>query len=316
MMSAADKLRPIATAKLRSKIGTAFNLTRLREPHEKHDVAILLRPSISAATSRHLHGFETVPCMMREGAVCAGRLEKYARRMPAGPKRQNAEELARQLRGAQSAENFESLASPLFSRELRRRLISEMLRIVKKCDPSKVALYTIMTTAWAVSGTDLFKGSVQSVFGRIRAQLVRKGGLNGLDGWAILFVDVEYDIMEDRYMVHIHAIVVGDKIEAFEKLRGLRMFRGGRAMDVYRPIVRDSLTDPARQLSYLFKRIWHARRYFIDNRTGELVRSNKRERLPEPRHCEMLLFRAGLRLSDVAWFHNIEIADGRLRPGR
>lgn len=142
-----------------------------------------------------------------------------------------------------------------------------------------------------------------------------KAGLNKLSGWAIVFFHNEYHRTTDTYQPHFHAIVAGEKYRAFEALRTLPMFRGGKGSDVYRPILVQELSDPPRQLSYLWKGYWlQTRVVTIQHSRGSRKHRPKHRRMREPHHAESILFMHELGFTDLVWMHGIWIKDGHLVP--
>jgi hypothetical protein len=109
-------------------------------------------------------------------------------------------------------------------------------------------------------------------------------------------------------------VVCGAKYHAFEALRPLKMFKGGKGLPVYRPIQCEEIVDLPRQISYLLKGYWPAKPSAPNPATEGYRRSRRGKRIPEPRHAESLLFLDQQRFSDFVWLHGLVIKDGRLVP--
>ena len=198
-------------------------------------------------------------------------------------------------------------------RELRRRLLGELLRVTFELPPEDVRIYTLASPRWRIAGSRLHTLQPRKLIESLRTNL-NKCGLANLDGWSIAFFHNELDRTTDTYQPHFHVIVVGDKYRAFEALRDLLLFKGGRGSAVYRPVQCDEVRNRARQISYLFKHYWLQTTSRPDAETGG-TRRNEPRRLREPRHAESLLFLDCQRFSDLVWMHGIRIEDGRLVPG-
>ncbi|MFO1098728.1 MAG: hypothetical protein U1E81_10840 [Xanthobacteraceae bacterium] len=123
------------------------------------------------------------------------------------------------------------------------------------------------------------------------------------------FVHGDYDEAYDVFQLHLHVLVVGEKVRAVEALRKLRIYKPSTY--VKRPIVRRRLKDRARQISYyLAQDFWPAKPTVIVR--GVPVRVRDRKRIPEPRHAEVLMWLDRRRFADLVWLHGCRIGGRRL----
>lgn len=294
----------------------AFNLKRLKNPSRTNDLKWQLLASVVAATGERLSGFETGRKMRAEKGYRARSLERLAAaqwvRQTRLRERRQAAHLAKLLRRATRANDLPSLANPLFMRKLRRRLIGEVLRLIRQLSPDDVRIYHIVAAKWKIRASQLSSLTPAKLRESVRTNLTR-AGIDRLSGWVIAFFHNEYDLTTDTYQPHFHVIAVGEKYRAFEALRSLKMFAGGKGKGVYRPIVVQGLANPARQISYLLKGYWLQTTANANENSGGTRRNDPR-RIREPRHAQSILFLHQLRFSDLVWLHDIAIKKGRLVP--
>ncbi len=242
-----------------AKNPAAFNLSRLKRPTRGFDLRRLLLPSVDRATGKKLKGFETHEQAKAEKARRARSLENLApgpfNRPSALRRSRHAARLGKLLRRVTSAKQLPSFANPLFMREVRRRLFGELLRLIDTIHADEVRIYTLIAAKWRFPASQLATLRPKKLIESLRSHL-NKASLTKLSGWTIVYFHNEYHRTSDTYQPHFHVIVVGEKYNAFEALRRLKMFQGGKGAEVYRPVVMDVLRDPVRQLSYLWKGYW------------------------------------------------------------
>lgn len=295
------------TSTQHSRVGQAnFPLSRLREPDPENDLALILLPDIDPVNGKKRPGFEQNEQIQREAKLRAQSLVKYGSK--------HALKLGTSLTQNRVAGELQSFASPVFNAEFRRRFLGETIRLVRTYHPGDVCLYTLASGKWKFHADELPKIRFKKLLEQLRLLLIRKGRIDKRSGWAIISVHNEYDSVTDTYQPHFHVIVFGDKQYAFEALRELEMFKGGKGKPVYRPIQRDELVDIPRQISYVLKGYWPADPSLDRSPTCTHHRSNHKMRIPEPRHAESLLFLDQQRFSDLVWLHGLVIRDGRLVP--
>lgn len=288
---------------LKQRIGQAkFRLSRLQEPEIGYDLARILLPDIDPQTGKQRHGFESEIAAHQEARRRARNL------VDSGLKHSSdlAEALLRQT--------ARSLSCPVFVRELRRRFLSEVSRIAQNSNGADLHFYTVVAGKWKLHADDLLSLRPKRVLESLRAALTSEGQIDTLAGWMIAAFHNEHDPAADCYQPHVHAVVCGEKYRAFEALRKLNMFKGGKGKAVYRPILCDKITDVPRQVSYLFKAYWPAKPSANSPVSNRRCRARRGRRIPNLRHAESLLFLDQQRFSDLVWLHGLIIKDGRLVP--
>jgi hypothetical protein len=200
-------------------------------------------------------------------------------------------------------------------RTLRNRFCSHVVEAVQSDNDAPPArFYTLIAPEWLYTTAQLAILDPQALIKKLRALLIRVG-LDERDGWCVVVLHGEYNRAKRRFHLHFHALVVGDKIDAFEALRQLPQFKGGKGRPVHRPIVVQEVGNLPRQVCYLLQSFWPGRTGFeepgVDHGRGP------RRRIPEPAHAAWLLWMARRSLTDIVWLHGISLRDGHLtRPAR
>lgn len=120
-----------------------------------------------------------------------------------------------------------NLANIHFDSRVRNCFGSHVLAAVEALAPgTPTACYTLLSTTW-IRPLPAIDGSKEPApFGTLRAQLYR-AGLSDLSGWCIVGAHGEHQL-DGTVHRHPHALVVGEKAQAFEALRDFPEFKGGR----------------------------------------------------------------------------------------
>jgi hypothetical protein len=263
-------------------------------------------PDIDPITGKSRHGFETAADIRRE---TRRRIRSLAAHGSA-----RAKILAEALLRNGSSTALQSFANPFYVSELRRRLLGEVCRLAQDRKSDGLRFYSIASSKWKIRAEDLESFRPKKLLKSLRTLLNGEGEIGKLAGWAIVAFHNEYDPTTDCYQAHVHVVVCGAKYHAFEALRPLKMFKGGKGLPVYRPIQCEEIVDLPRQISYLLKGYWPAKPSAPNPATEGYRRSRRGKRIPEPRHAESLLFLDQQRFSDFVWLHGLVIKDGRLVP--
>ena len=201
-----------------------------------------------------------------------------------------------------------ALHPPDFTRQYRRRFCGVVLEAIERIPAETIYLYTVIPASWRVDGPTLHTKDPKKLLRQFRTQLNR-AGLSALDGWLIAFVHGDYDKTYDIFQLHLHVLVVGEKVHALQGLRELRIYKP--SAHVKRPIVRKRLKAPARQISYyLAQDFWPSKPTVLVRDVP--VRVRERKRIPEPRHAEVLMWLDRQRFADLVWLHGCRITGKRL----
>lgn len=286
----------------------------LIKPSRIHNLHRLLLPSVNDRTHSAQKGFES-SADMRKIARRQGRAIKNLPRLRGQlggctstlKKRTLLSDL---LKKVKKAEDFLSFANPVFFRELRRRFIGELLRIIADVPQGDIRIYHIVAAKWGFPAAQLDRFEPRKLIESVRSNLTATGKIASLPGWAVVFVHNDYDERTDCFSAHLHVLVVGEKYRAFEALRSLKLFQGGRGAPIYRPIKMQPVNDPARQISYLFKGYWPKKTSRVTP-DGRISRMRSRG-MSRARYAESILFLHGLSFSDLVWMHGVTICKGRI----
>lgn len=299
------------TQSSRGTVG-AFNLSRLRSPRRKDDLKFRLLPCDPTGGRRKLTGFEAKKQANRELKRRQVSLELHQRRRKRCSKRWCEAHLVLDTLPVNLDASTQSFANPIFMRTFRRRFFGAVLRLLRTDSRGRAKIYTLVSAKWLLPASELAKLRPRKILEAVRSNLIKFGEIDKLSGWAICFVHNEYDPATDSYQPHIHAIVVGPKRHAFNKLRELEMFQGGKGKQVYRPIKAQGLKCLPRQVSYLFKGYWPARATAYLIKSSGKIPKRTGDRIPESRHAEAITFLHAQRFADLIWMHNVKIAGGEI----
>lgn len=285
----------------------------LRRPRRRHDIQKLLVASTSKRTGSAQSGFESRDAVRVETRFRAKSLNGFSYLLKEQSQLQKARaaaRLAKMLRRVRNADRLHSFSNPYFFRKVRRRFLSEILRLVSLAPIAEARIYHIASSKYRFPGSQLTQFQPRQFIQSLRANLNFVSDLKGHSGWFIVFVHNDHDSRTDTFSPHFHVLVVGEKYKAFEALRSLKLFKGGRGSSTYFPVVVQPLEDPARQISYLWKAYWPGKPTRT-NEKGKIVTGRSR-RMAEPRHAESILFLHELGFSDLVWMHGVEIHGRRL----
>lgn len=265
-----------------------------------------------------LSGFETVLDACEERTKRRASLNAFARACDLEDHLEfdgrAARTLATALKACTALHGLPNFADPIFTRVFRNRFISHvMAAVAAEAGQATVKLYTIWAEGWRRSPEQLRAFDVTQLREALRAHLIR-AGLAELSGWFILVVHGEYMTAGGYFQIHFHAVVVGDKCQAFEALRAIPAFEGGRQAAIYRPVVAQDVVNPARQLSYVFQPFWPRKQLGEAPGVDKPYSRGPRLRIPEPAHARYLLWLSRQNFADLVWMHGIAVRNGRLEP--
>jgi hypothetical protein len=310
-VSALNRKRKAQRAATRpGKCRPAFNLSRLRRPSAELNPARSLVEDLNSRTGRKRKPFETIRRVKAERRYRIRHLRSLPPTSEASVLKAAAE-LAAVLETADGEYGAPSLADPVFFREIRRRLIAALLRQLDGVEADEIAFYTIVAPGWGIPGPDLDAFHPKHILEQLRVNLIRTGKLNALDGWVFAFVHGDHDPATDTWWPHVHAIVVGEKRKAFEAIRDLEVYKGGKGKSVYRPIAATPVSNFVRQVSYQAQAFGPSKPTKL-GANRKRIRMRGRSRLAPERLTQFLRMVHRHRFQDFTWFHGIAIRNGRL----
>lgn len=203
-----------------------------------------------------------------------------------------------------------SLASSLAMRRLRRGFCGQVLKALSQVGLSEVAFFTLIPLTGKIEGVALAGADGKKLLEQFRSQLNRLG-LNKASGWLIASVHGDYDPISDEFQLHLHVLAVGQKAEVVGRVRGSRTYRSSG--EVKRPILRQVANGsdlPWQVTYYLAQSFWPSRPRLLATHAPQPKRA--RNRIPEPRHAEWLMWMNRQSFSTLIWLHNCRNVSGRL----
>jgi hypothetical protein len=234
--------------------------------------------------------------------------------------------LARRLHFGLDGKPPRTLASALFYRQERVRILGNLWEAVERYDPEDTAFVTLMPQGMLFRADELSS---------LDPRLLKKRLLNDLDrgekrlledlgrgetkmpGFAFAGLHAEFDANRHGgvWDFHFHVIACGDKVEVFERLRDVRKYSNGRT----HPLEQGRLESPRvriqRGLSNLPDPITYALESWVPHRPtvvapdGTLKRSERKFRIPSPYYQQWLMWMDRWRVADFILLNG-------MRPGK
>ena len=269
--------------------------------------------------------FETVGQSLREeqfriNSLLTADLERRQAR--------RARELAGRLQaGIEMALPSASLASSLFVRELRLRVVGAVWRLHDELPHLPQAVFTLLPRGLCLSEEELETFDLAREMERLRGDL-RRCGAGKAGGCLILFLHGEFNPTTGRWQLHFHGWAAGEMIEVVRHLRTLRRYSGSKrartadidGVRVRVRVSRKAITNPAYRLSYLLQSFWSARRsgnWGKDNMgSGPPKRARRKKRIPEPQHARYLLWLDRWSVEQTCLRIGLPVKGGRLQLQR
>ena len=258
--------------------------------------------------------FETVELARRERRSRISSLLAEGQRLHDLQRHEDQERvelLVRALSVRRNGQGLANLADPVFMRSVRNCLCSHIFQAFAERAPSDPAsFYTFIPQELQLTAEELKFFNVSKAWASLLADLGREG-LADLSGWSVIGLHGEFNQQTQLFHIHFHALVVGSQAAAFEGLRTRSNEAGGAGVPVYRPILRQSAENPARQICYCFQGYWPSK--VGQDPVGEDNGRGRRRRIPEPAHAAWVQWMAQRGVKDLIRFQGIEIRDGLLK---
>lgn len=263
------------------------------------------RPSEDTRRADGKISFETLEDCRSEDRLCTKALRRWSRKLDPGL-REAAQDLEHRLLLAANrpAMAAETLASKVYARNIRERIVGNLWPMVEDLATGPVAFVTLLPVNMWVPAAQLLSVNPRRLIKRLRNHLDR-AGVTAAGGWLYGTLDAEFDSRRGGYDFHFHLIVAGDKTAALEGLRALGRYapvrcgahevgrRGIDRIQVQTDI--DNLPDP---LTYAAKlRVFDVPSFIGEDgtvETGTYVR-----RVPQPHLSHWLLWMDQWRVSDL-----------------
>jgi len=114
---------------------------------------------------------------------------------------------------------YATMASSRWCRELRIRILGELLRCLAPYKDEEIYFVTLINKKWKISAGEFHKHTACKIMESFRQHLNRSGTTKA-KGILFAWLHGEYDPVSRCFRLHVHAIVQGDKIEALRTLKG------------------------------------------------------------------------------------------------
>lgn len=249
--------------------------------------------------------FEALSATLREDATRAGLTLKSVEQIPE-PFVGEAIGLANKLaQGAETHVPSPTLASSLFMRSVRIRVIGNLWPLVENEALGFAATATLRPMGMWVPSSELHGFQPHVVNRRLKADIYR-ADIHKLKGYMLVGLHSEFDVNRGGYDFHYHIVAGGEMADAIDALRDVGRFSSGRiqpheaGLPESARIIRsrDPLYNLPEPLTYVLQSS-HPHRPTTLNSDGSRTRSNRRYRIPEPHHTQWLLWMNRLRTSDL-----------------
>lgn len=287
------------------------HIDRLRRPAARYDLARIMArevcPTRSEGAGRAIiTGFETKAMSRAEDTKRVALAEVSLRRFPT----QLNAAWVKALIAALSYEDGSpphSRASSLRSRQHRRFLGGAVLKLIESCG-MPVKAFTLLSEEWVVPSNQLTPVRVRRLMKQVRNHLDRLGDARGR-GFVVAGLDGEYDEAIQAFVIHLHGILGGDRINAFDRIMRTRQAYVPSNY-IARPLRLAALKDPAKQVSYIIKAFWRSSN--SDTPAGTGMHPRRMRRIPEPYGTLYLSVLNQLSISDTIIMSGVIIRNGHL----
>lgn len=300
----------------------AFKLERLYYPEYPYNLQHQLKAKAPDDLGQEKGGFERQRAARAEdrerreallrwaSGVVRPSAKRPARSFTAHDARSLAVRLERPARGSSPAQTF---ASSAYMRRFRLRFVGAVLKLIRNNPEAQIGVVTILPRDWRIPGRALSAVKPKQYLERFRQQLVR-AGLKDADGWMIAFLHGDYDPSQDTYQLHLHLVATNGLLPLIEKLRALPVYRPGDPAQpgyIRQPIRVLSLANPERRVSYyLAQAFWPSKPSY--QKDGVWRRSRHRQRIPDPRLAEWLMWMDRQSFGDLLMLRGCRLGDGSL----
>ena len=228
------------------------------------------------------------------------------------------------LRGVAHNQPPASLASSLYLRELRLRVIGALWQLHNELRRLPRVVFTIIPRDFSLTPDELQRFDIRRAKEALRGDL-KRAGAGRAGGCLVLFLHGEFNANTGRYQLHWHGWACGEMIQVLQRLRKQRKYQSTRAARVgdtdgvtNRVVIsRKPIRNAAWRLSYRLQSFWPGRR------TGDLAelkagkqgryRVRAKHRIDEPYHSLCLLWLDQWRIEDISLLVGMSVVGDRLQ---
>lgn len=199
-----------------------------------------------------------------------------------------------------------SIASALYMRRKRVRFAGNLWQAVEAHRGNRSSLFTVIPVGWCFTSAELQFVNPNRLKDAFRADL-KRAGVSDASGFLAACLHGEHDAASNSYQLHLHGIAVGDMIEVLDRLRTQAKYASHRVGFARQPghtsqrlrMSRGEVLNLPYRLTYILQSWWPSRWTGRIAGSTDRVRSSARRRIPEPAHCEYLLWLHRWALSDL-----------------
>lgn len=280
------------------------------------------RPDISDSRKDGRAIFESEDATKLEDARRSVLLRSAAHNSESNRTRIAAAALAKKLSGAISGGYVATtLASSQYMRDQRIRICGALWELADDISFGQPSTFTAIGRGLKIPGPKLADVNPQRLCAAFRSDLNRHGAKSA-DGYLIAFIDGEYEPETDIFRLHFHGLVAGGMIGVLNGLREKPKYRTKRRKhDSWETrslqrikISRGPLTAMPDPITYLLKSFWSSR--WEGPIDGTMRRQNRKCRIKEPRHSELLLWLDRWSLQEITLIMGLRVGASGLKVTR
>ncbi|WP_156405487.1 hypothetical protein [Sphingomonas sp. Root710] len=249
-------------------------------------------------------------------------VEQYLRNYPDLPNLDARELLRRLKKGVATQVPSPTAACPVFTDELRHRVVGNLWPHVEDELAGIVVTATLMPTGLWVPAGQLQHQIPRLMMRRLCSDFDRVG-VTTQTGFVMAGLHAEFDERREGYDFHYHLVAGGWKARALEALRDRPKYSVGRSEPhemgmADRPRVRISkqvLTNLPDPLTYSIQ-YWYPHRptKIVGHNPLQIQRSEFRYRIPEPYHTEWMVWMDKHPVQDFVLFNGLKPTRSGLKP--
>ncbi len=216
-----------------------------------------------------------------------------------------ARDLALRLQAATRRYPWPTLASLLYWRDLRERIVGNLNALIDNDTPDRVSFATIIRQDWARHPADLDDVDVAAFKSFLRKNIADTG-VEIAEGFLIGCFEASYEISQQCYQFHAHLLATGNYVDAINALQGRKPYQPWAQVpgvpDCQHPVENPQIhiDEAARSFAYSLKGYW------------ELRNARPAKRLQGDEHTRSLLFLDRHRPEDLFVLMGVHVKGGVL----
>lgn len=278
----------------------------MRRPSKCNGAKLPIEYRVDLGDNAAGSGFETRGRSQAEDRLRAKQLRKAVEKYPGDVDRDAALPLARRLEDAGDGTDVpDSLASSVYMREQRIKVLGPLWQVVDSCPAGRVGSFTVIPRTWEFTAEQLAEVDPTHLLNALRVALHGKG-TGRAKGWIFAYLHGEWDPIGEVFRLHVHGFFDGPMGKVINRLRLLpnyasqRFLKNGKPTSVYRRtrVTHRKLTEFPRPLTYLMQSYWPSRALIISD-DGKRIRARRKGRIGEPVHSQLLLWLDRWRIEDL-----------------